>query len=477
MGKRTRVLFVEPPRISWFLMGDHVAPPAPLLVLAGYLRREMPDIEVEVLDCVAERKDWDGIRKAIESSKPSIVVSSGFTTNAYTCVRAAEIAKTVDSSIVTIVGGSYFSFMSEESLKDYQVIDFVVRGEGEETLVDLVRSLRAGKGAAGVKGVSYRSNGGIVHNPERPLIADLDSLPYPAYDLVEGNIKRYHFTLMTSRDTPYLLLEGSRGCAHKCSFCTQWRHWQGTYRMKSAKRVADEIEHLNETFGGVFLWFTDDNFEYSRRAGPLWEELRHRKCKDDIMLFLQARTDDVAANPDMVHKMRDVGNYWVLMGVESHSDERLKEFRKGIMASDAAKAVRTLNDNDIFSQAMFVCGSRNDTRESIEAQRQFSLDLGTDLAIYTVLTPFPGTALFEIGKQNGWIEDFNFTNYDMVHAIMPTETLTTNELQRELFNNYRAFYGSYMKGIAGVFSRKKLKRNVYRHMASQHVLRKLRGLV
>jgi len=139
--------------------------------------------------------------------------------------------------------------------------------------------------------------------------------------------------------------------------------------------------------------------------------------------------------------------------------------------------VRILNDNDIFSQAMFVCGSRKDTRESIEAQREFSIGLGADIAIYTVLTPFPGTSLFEIGKQNGWIEDFNYTNYDMVHAIMPTETLTTRELQRMLFDNYRAFYGSYLKGIAGVFSRKKLKRTAYRHMASQHVLSKLRGLI
>ncbi len=247
--------------------------------------------------------------------------------------------------------------------------------------------------------------------------------------------------------------------------------------MKSSKRVADEIENLNERFGGVLLWFTDDNFEYSSRGAQLWEELRHRRCRENVKIFLQARTDDIAAHPDLVSKLREVGNHWVLTGVESNSDDRLKEFHKDSATSDAVKAIRVLRDNDIFSQAMFVSGSRKDTAESIEAQRQFSIDLGSDIAIYSVLTPFPGTAFYETAKQNGWIEDFNYANYDMAHAIMPTETLTRSEVQRELFKNYRTFYGSYRKNIAGFFSRNKVKRTLYQHMASQHVLAKLRDLI
>ena len=126
---------------------------------------------------------------------------------------------------------------------------------------------------------------------------------------------------------------------------------------------------------------------------------------------------------------------------------------------------------------MFVIGARRDTAESIEVERDFSLNLGADLAIYTVLTPFPGTSYYETAKANGWIEDFNYSHYDMAHAVMPTETLTRNEVQRELYNCYKAFYGSYSKSISGIFSRKRLKRTMYRHMASQHVLRKLRNLI
>ena len=139
--------------------------------------------------------------------------------------------------------------------------------------------------------------------------------------------------------------------------------------------------------------------------------------------------------------------------------------------------MKLLRDNDIFSHAMFVTGTRRDTHESIEILRQFSLDINPDFAIYTTLTPFPGTIYYETAKKNGWIEDTNYSNYDMAHAIMPTETLTRKEVQEELWRCYQEFYGSYSKNIAGVFSKNKLKRTLYRHMAGQHVLRKFRRLI
>jgi anaerobic magnesium-protoporphyrin IX monomethyl ester cyclase len=126
---------------------------------------------------------------------------------------------------------------------------------------------------------------------------------------------------------------------------------------------------------------------------------------------------------------------------------------------------------------MFVIGARRDTYESIEILRRFSMNIEPDFSIYTALTPFPGTVYYETAKKNGWIEDTNYTNYDMAHAIMPTETLTRQEVQQELWKCYKYFYGSYSKNIAGVFSKNKLKRALYRHMAGQHVLRKFRRLI
>ena len=117
--KISKILFVEPPRIYWFVMGEYLPPPTTLLILAAYVERELPEIEVEVLDCQAERINWDQLGKHIESSNPSIVLTSGFTCNAYTCARTVEITKKVNPDIITIVGGIHFSSVPDESHNDF----------------------------------------------------------------------------------------------------------------------------------------------------------------------------------------------------------------------------------------------------------------------------------------------------------------------------------------------------------------------
>ena len=116
---KSSLLFVEPPRNFWFVMGEYLPPPSSLLILAAYVERELPGVDIDIVDCQADRLDWKGLEKYIESTDPSIVLTSGFTTNAYTCARTCEIVKTVSQDIVTIVGGIHFSFTTEESLRNY----------------------------------------------------------------------------------------------------------------------------------------------------------------------------------------------------------------------------------------------------------------------------------------------------------------------------------------------------------------------
>ncbi len=473
----SKVLFVEPPKDYWFLMGEYLPPPTGLLILAAYIEREIPDVKVEVVDCQAEKKQWDHVQKCIESSHPSIVATSGFTCNAYVCARVAETTKKVDEDIVTVVGGQHFTATAKDSLQDFPEIDYIVRGEGEVTFVELIKALREGTDVGKVDGLSFKKKGKIVHTPDRSLIRDLDSLPYPAYHLVESNMDKYHFTMMAGKNTRYLILEGARGCTHKCSFCTQWRHWGGVWRTKSPKRIADEMEFLHNRYGGKFLWLTDDNFDYRKRGKDLWQELRKKDFVDDVNWFFQARTDDIANNHELVGKLREVGNNWVLIGVENNSPDILKYFKKGIKVSDAGKAVRILRENDVFAHAMMVIGARQDTSESIERLRLFSYDIDSDLNIYTALTPFPGTAIYDEARRNGWIEDTNWANYDMAHAIMPTETLSRTEIQEELFKCYNEFYGSTVRNIKGFFSKNEIKRRAYRHMAGMRVLKMLRSMI
>ena len=475
--KISKILFIEPPKDYWFVMGEYLPPPTTLLILAAYIEREISDIEIEVLDCQAEKLNWQGVEKYIESFNPSMVLTSGFTCNVYTCVRSFEIAKKVNKEIITVAGGIHFSTLPEESLINFPEIDFIIRGEGELTIVELIKKLRKDEKIEKISGLSFKKNEKIVNTQNRKLIKNLDKLPYPAYHLVEDNIRKYHFSMMAGKKTRYMILEGSRGCDYRCSFCTQWYHWGGCWRSKSIKRIVNEIEFLNNTYGGVFLWLTDDHFKINIRGKNLYKELKKSSFKDDIMLFLQARTDDVANNPDLVKNLREVGTYWIMCGVESPSEETLKEYKKGTKNEDAYKAMKILRKNDIFSHAMFVIGSRKETHESVNQLIKFSIDIEPDFSIYTALTPFPGTKYYNIALKNRWIEDKNYSNYDMAHAIMPTEKLTRKEVQQELWRCYQNFYGSYSKNISGFFSKNKLKRTLYRHMAGQHVLRKFRRLI
>jgi len=471
-----RILFVEPPKDYWFLMGEYLPPPTGLLALAAYLERELGDVEIDVLDCQAESLDWKGVEKHIASFAPDLVASSGFTCNAYVCARVAETAKKSDPDIVTVMGGQHFSFTDEESLLSFPEIDFIVRGEGEGTLVELIRTLRNGGDLAAVQGLSFRNDGHIVRTPQRDLIEDLDTLPFPAYHLVEKNLSKYHFAMMAGK-TRYLILEGSRGCWHRCSFCTQWRHWNGAWRTKSPRRIAAEMAHLRDDLGAGFIWLTDDNFEYAKRGKELAQELRARGFNDSTPWFFQARTDEIAKNPEIVAKLRQVGNNWQLVGVESGSPDTLNAFNKGETVNDAVQATRILKENDVFVQAMMVIGSRKDSASSIRALREFAEVLDPHMVIFTILTPMPGTEVYEEAKAKGWIEDRNYAHYDMAHAIMPTETLSRNDVQRELYTCYKEFFGSPSKAMKGIFSSNEIKKRCFRHLAGKRVLGTLRNLI
>ena len=472
-----KVLFVEPPKGFWFVMGEYLPPPLGILQLAAYLEKMSNDVEIEVLDCQAEKMDWKALERCIENLGPDIVAPSGLATcNAYSILRTVEVAKRVNPEILTVLGGQHFTATAQESLEIYPEIDIIVRGEGEKTFAELVDAYARGKPMSNVKGLSTRHNGKVYHTPQRPLIKDLDSLPFPGYHFVEDIVHKYHFTMMAGSSTRYALIEGSRGCLHNCSFCSQWVFWQGKWRVKSPKRIVDEMQFLYENYGIRFFWLTDDNFGLGKQTSELCDEVIKRGFADDIMWFMQARCDEVVDNRDLLPKLRKSGNRWILLGVESPSESTLKAFNKKIRPEDAEKAVKLLKQDDIFAQATLIIGERKDSAESIARLREFVNQIDPDLAIFMILTPFPGTGIYREAGRNGWIEDTNWTHYDMVHAIMPTEYLTTTEVQEELYNCYRSFYGSLPRRLKGIFSTNKLKRKTYRYLAGQGVMQELKNL-
>ena len=472
-----RIMFIEPPKDMWFVMGDYVPPPYGIIQLAAYVEKDVKDVDIEILDCNAEHVDWGGMRNRIESSKPDIVACSSLATcNTYVVARTLETVKKVDKNILTVTGGQHFTATAQESLEEYPVIDVIVRGEGERTLAELVIKAKEKLNLPKIMGISFRQRGKIIHNPLRPLIENLDELPYPGYHLVQHIVSRYNFAMMAGRDAAYVLIEGSRGCPHECTFCTQWKHWQGTWRMKSPKRVANEMEFCHRNFGSRFIWLTDDNFGAGTRANDLADEIIKTGVSDDATWFVQARCDDIVRNKDALPKLRKSGLSWVLLGVENSDQSTLNAFKKEITPEEAKTAVKLLKKNDIFAHVMLIIGGRKDTVESIRKQREFANALDPDFVMFGVLTPFPGTHVYEEARRNGWIEDSNWSHYDMIHAIMPTETLSRSELQEQLYECYRSFYSPWRRKLQGLFSSNKLKRKVFRYMAGRAMLEQFKSL-
>ncbi len=472
-----KILFIEPPKDYWFVMGEYLPPPTACIQLAAYLESKHPEYEIDVIDCQAERLDWDGLEKRITNLKPDVVaVSSLATCNTYTVVRALEVAKKAISGVVTITGGQHFTALAEPSLREYPVIDAIARGEGEDTLLEFVETVEAHGSFAKIKGLTFRHGENIVSNPPRPLIENLDDLPLPGYHFVEKNLDAYHFKMM-AEGKRYMIIEGSRGCDHNCTFCSQCAFWGNKWRTKSGKRIADEMELCRDKFGGEFIWLTDDNFTFNTRSRDFIEEMNRRRLGDSILWFVQARVDDVVKNIESIPSLRKSGNQWVLLGVESGDPETLASYRKGIEPGQAGNAIRALEANDIFAQATMIIGSRKDTHASIEGLRGYIDALNPGIAIFMILTPFPGTGFYAEAEANGWIMDRNWSHYDMIHAVMPTETLSTKEVQEELFMCYRSFFGKWGRRIEGILSSNKFKRGTYRYMASQGLVRQLQSLI
>ncbi len=479
LGKtQLKVLFIEPPKDIWFVMGEYLPPPYGIIQLAAYLEKHVNDVQLEVLDCNCEKVDWKNMEQRIAASKPDVVACASLATcNTYAVAKTLETAKRVIPNVLTVTGGQHFSATAQESLQQFPEMDVIVRGEGEQTLAELIKSYQAKTDFSDILGISYKSQNAIVHNSTRPLIENLEDLPFPGYHLVKQNMHKYHFTVMGGKNNPYALIEGARGCNHQCTFCTQWRHWQACWRVKSAKRIADEMAYCNHEFGSKFIWLTDDNFGAGQRPREIAEEIIARKLpEEEVTWFVQARCDDIIRNKEVLPRLRKSGLIWVLLGVENSSQQTLESFKKGITPNDAKEAVRLLKANGIFSHAMIIIGNRKDTKQTIAKLSEFANNLDPDFVMFGILTPFPCTEVYNEAERNGWIMDRNWSHYDMIHAIMPTETLSPQEVQEELYGCYRDFYGSWSRRFGGLFSGNTLKRKVFWHMAQSGVMDKIKAL-
>ncbi|RJQ16407.1 MAG: radical SAM protein [Nitrospiraceae bacterium] len=343
-----------------------------------------------------------------------------------TAPRAFQIAgKFKKLGIPVAIGGPHSTFLPEESL---QHVDYVVRGEGEETIVELVEHLEAGKPLDSIKGLSFRSNDQIVHNPGRDLMKNLNDAPVPDYSVV------YNWNNLV------VPVATSRGCPFACRFCSVIQMFGRQYRHKTIDRIIEEIKAA-ASYKPRHVFFIDDNFAANKKRT---KELLRAMIASNIKIqwSAQVRTD-ITKDVELVELMAKAGCFALYIGFESINPKTLALYNKGQGIEDIENSIKLLKKHSINIHGMFVLGSDTDDIQTIRKTQRFANKLDIESIQFMVLTPLPGTPVFEEIKEQGRLLHTDWSRYDAHHAVFEPKLMTAAELQVETLKAMGKFYSWY----------------------------------
>ncbi len=402
------VLLVNP-----FFNGQAEIPPLGLCAVASPLLGDGIPVEVLDLDLAPSRDDAAALlRDRLATRLPRILGVTALTNSFPGAIEALGTAKRANPSVFTVLGGIHGTVLHETLLQQRGEIDAVVRGEGEETFPALVKALLAGGSPDGIAGVTFRGPRGISVNPDRPPVPDLDALPLPAHHLAEHRLYRTRS------------LSSSRGCPHRCTFCSIRSLYGGTVRMRKADSLLAEIRLLLGQ-GAKRLLFTDDNFTLNeRRIRELCAAMISQGLNRGVEYYAQGRIDDLCRTPLLAGMLREAGFRALYIGAESGSREILEAYRKGIQPDDVIRGVSLCVEQDLTPVVNFILLGPLDTPETVTetirlAKRLF--ENGAEIAYTEAVVPYPGTPLREELKRDGLLRETDGTEHFAPRRGLPPE--------------------------------------------------------
>lgn len=405
--------------------------PLGLEMIAGALS---PRHEVGLVDL---RLEPNRLAATLADFRPDVVgISANFSTDIYQAVGVAEAVRELAPEAYVIVGGHHPSLRPTDFY--HAAVDAIVLGEGEVTARELADCLAAGGDPSQVPGLALNRPDGQWFTEERPLLENLDALPQPDRSLTAEHRRFYHLVL----SRPVALVETARGCPYRCCFCAVWRFHRGGVRCKSAQRVVEELAQVEEPN----VLFTDDNFlsdiHRSREIACL---IRARGIRKHYQI--QARSDAIARHPEVIAQWRDVGLGTVFIGFEKPAQAELEAVNKRNTIENNEKALAVLRRQGIEPTASFIVDPDYGQAE-FTALRAYVRRLRLRWPTFTVLTPLPGTALFEEMKER--LATANSELFDLLHAVVPTR-LPLPEFYRELAALWRSAYPPWRQRLARLY--------------------------
>ena len=406
--------------------------PISLGLLAGYL--EARGVNVRVVDEFYDDLSEENLRRIIEESASGIVGISCVTPMIYRGWEIAKSAKKINPDIHTILGGVHPSIFPDESLEQ-EAVDVAVRLEGELTLWELVQAFSQNKSIEDIQGISFRRNGTVVHNPDRPFVKDLDSFPLFPFHLFDADPPRYNFDALLS----------SRGCPWKCIFCSA-RHITGhRYRTMSAERIMQEAEILIHKYDAKSLYFIDDNFCVDKKRVLRFCDLYMEKGYHKNINWNCLTRINLVDEP-FLRKIKEAGCRSVSFGIETASERLLELINKKTSIDKIVKAVHMARDAGLMVRGSFILGLPTETREDSLATIKFAKSLPLDAAKFSIATPFPGTVFYEMAIKEGFNISGDWSQLSTVAGLGENEPIyipkgrTAQELKKLQRRAHLEFY-------------------------------------
>lgn len=424
-----KIFLIQPP-VAQKDITSFMYPPMGLISLAA-TAREAGHV-VWIHDCNLYRQSYDEILKSIRLKKPEIIGITAMTVNINNAFELAKKIKKIDEKILIVVGGVHATVASDHVLSDSNV-DFIVIGEGELTLNNLLKAISQKGDLKKVKGIGFKIGKSKIINEKQPLIEDISALPIPAYHLLD--FKKYRAPY-TARH-PFMSMIRSRGCPYQCTFCGVQSVFAHKYRCQSPQRSFEEITYLVENFGVKEISFKDSEFTLDlKNVEQLCDLLI--KAKYDLTWNCNGRVNNV--NFRVLKKMKKAGCRSITYGVESGDQEILNNLKKAITLDQVRRAIKMTQEAGLKVVTNFMIGNPGDTKETLEKTIKFAVDLDTDYTYFGFTTPFPGTELREQAIKNKWLlkEDLNAVKYEDI--TMNATSVETSELKEYLNRAYRSFY-------------------------------------
>jgi len=452
-----KVLLIQPPLLYYTKIIK--SPNIGLATIAAVL--EEAGVEVQVIDANAEGLSLDKIVERIRKIKPDLVGSGGQTPISHLSLEIFKRTKNeINQNIVTFAGGPHFSFTDEESLQKCPELDVVVRGEAEHTLLKLCEILDNGKDLKDIKGITYRnSDGNIIINANQDPIQNLDALPFPAWHLFP--VEKYH-----DKGRKMLAVTTARGCAFKCPHCITWKIHKDV-RLKSPKRIVDEMIYVKEHFGHDTFFFHDDqSFTYREQLEGFLNELEKRN--NNLFWSYETKEEVFYNYKDLWGKMKAHGLFRIYFGVETIDKEGRDFYNRSKYKKERFEEMLNCLENklDIIVGLYFIMGHPAETEIDIRSTLQYSKYLYPDLCslvLCSLLAPFPGTELYQEMKEQDLIITEDWKYYGSITPAIKT-SISPKKLLKLYYSFWKNNYGRVSviaKQLINLFSK-----NIFRrHMA------------